>query len=75
MKCPTCVEEGKKSKVYIGETTSTLIMAYEYYDEDGNYHYDDPNIRETRYWCSNRHEWTVRRQRGKIIDETTTSKD
>lgn len=58
MKCPQCVEEGKKSTVYPGYGTRTLIGNYPYYDEDGNYHDHDPNCSTYRYECSNKHIWS-----------------
>jgi hypothetical protein len=58
LKCPECIKEGKKSKVYIGCTTSTLIAPVQYYDEDGNYHSSNPNTMTTQYSCSNGHHWS-----------------
>jgi len=59
MKCPKCVAEGKRSKVYIGVSTSTLVFAAAYYDEDGNFvQPPDPNTHTTQYECTNGHRWT-----------------
>lgn len=58
MKCLQCVKEGKKSKVYIGGSSTTLLGVSRYYDEDGNYHVYDPNIITTNYLCSNGHFWS-----------------
>jgi hypothetical protein len=55
MKCPTCVKEGKKSKVFIGESITTTMAGSAYYDEDGKYHKYDPNVVSTSYRCSNEH--------------------
>jgi hypothetical protein len=58
MRCPECVNEGKKSKVYIGNTEATLLFFYPYYDEDGKFHMNDPNQYTTNYRCNNGHKWT-----------------
>jgi len=65
MKCPKCVEKGLKSCVYVGTTHTTLMYASPYYDEEGNYHYNDPNTRYTEYSCSNGHKWVVSKYQGK----------
>jgi len=57
MKCPTCVEKEKRSKVFIGLSTTTLVMPVQYYDEDGNYQSANPNTTTTHYTCSNGHDW------------------
>ena len=57
MKCPNCISENKKSCVYEGMTTSTLLYFQPYYDEDGKYHYHDLNTSTTHYKCTNNHEW------------------
>ena len=64
MKCPVCVEKGLKSCVYEGGTQTTLMCGQSYYDEDGNYHYNDPNTLTTSYSCSNGHRWSVSTCRG-----------
>lgn len=64
MKCPICVKEGLKSRVYVGGTQATLMYATPYYDEDGNYHSNDPNTRYTDYSCSNGHKWTISEYQG-----------
>ena len=58
MKCSDCVEEGKRSKIYIGGSSSTLLGWLSHYDEDGNRHDHDPNSYSTDYRCSNGHTWT-----------------
>ena len=55
--CPQCQELGLKSCVYVGTQTATLLAAIPYYDEDGNFHYQDPNTYTTSYSCSNGHTW------------------
>ena len=57
MICPTCKKEGKKSKVYPGMGTSTLLFCPPFYDEDGKYHNHDSNRHTTEYSCSNGHKW------------------
>lgn len=57
MKCPECVEQGLKSRMYVGYSTRTLMSAHPFYDEDGNYHHGDPNKTTTNYSCSNGHQW------------------
>lgn len=59
MICPKCKEEEKKSTVYQGISTSTLIGYTSYYDEDGIYHSHDPNSSTTNYSCSNGHCFSV----------------
>jgi len=62
MKCVECVAEGKRSKVNIGMTTVTAAGIHSFYDEDGNIHVHDPNIRSTQYSCSEGHTWTDQRR-------------
>lgn len=57
MKCPRCIEESQKSKVYVGISTSTLLHSPPFYDEEGRFHYHDPNTTTTHYSCSNDHDW------------------
>ena len=56
--CPTCVEEGRKSQINIGQSSTTLMYAAPFYDEEGRYHLHDPNSTRTDYSCSNFHQWT-----------------
>ncbi|GAH86400.1 unnamed protein product [marine sediment metagenome] len=58
MRCPECEKNGLKSKVYVGTSSTTLLASYPYYDEEGNYHCDDPNTITTSYSCSNGHSWS-----------------
>jgi hypothetical protein len=57
MICPQCKAEGKKSHVYPGHSTSTLMYCPPFYDEEGRYHNHDMNTHTTYYRCSNGHEW------------------
>lgn len=60
MICPKCKEENKKSKLYIGiGTTTTAGGMPPYYDEEGKYHYHDPNATTSNYSCSNGHNFFV----------------
>lgn len=67
MKCPICTKKGFKSYVYVGGSMSTLMYAQPYYDEEGNFHCDDPNTTTTSYSCSKGHKWRVASCRGKEI--------
>lgn len=58
-RCPVCVSEGKRSEVYEGMSSGTLLATHSYYDADGKHHYVDPNIVTTRYSCSRGHRFTV----------------
>lgn len=60
MICPKCKKEGKKSRVYPGMGTSTLLFCPPFYDEEGKYHNHDSNTTTTEYKCSNGHKWTER---------------
>jgi len=58
MKCPLCVKEGLKSRIYQGMSVTTCMNFPSFYDEAGHYHYHDRNTITTRYNCSNGHNWT-----------------
>lgn len=55
--CHQCKELGLRSSIYVGITMATAMGISEYWDEDGNYHYDDPNYYTTEYSCSQGHNW------------------
>nr|QBK92723.1 MAG: hypothetical protein LCPAC401_03610 [Pithovirus LCPAC401] len=58
MKCQKCVQEGLTSKVNSQGGGSTTFMGINYfYDEDGRYHYHDPNITTQLYYCDKQHSW------------------
>lgn len=57
MICPSCLSEGKKSLVYPGMASTTLMYCAPFYDEDGKYHHHDANTTTSSYRCSNGHEW------------------
>lgn len=58
MKCKECVKENLKSQVSIGSTTTTCMGYNNYYDEDGKYHFHNPNIVSTEMRCTNGHTWS-----------------
>jgi len=58
MKCKECINEGKKSRISPGMSSTTLAYYQPYYDEDGKYHHHDANITTTEYSCSNGHRWS-----------------
>lgn len=60
MICQQCKKKEKKSNVYIGSSYSTAMCVHSYYDENGEYHSHDPNIRSTSYSCSNNHSWVAK---------------
>lgn len=74
--CPECKKHGMRSTVYRSQWTSaTLMGTYEYWDEDGNYHYVDPNYYTTRYSCSNGHEIVETEREGKTIFSITVTEE
>lgn len=64
LKCPQCIEEGTRSKVYTNGSTSTLLgWRGPYYDEDGEHHSHDPNQVTSHYSCDNGHQFAASRRR------------
>lgn len=61
MKCPVCIQEGKKSRVSDKGSAATLISCPSYYDEDGKQHHHDRNTTTASYSCSNGHNFMVGR--------------
>ena len=61
MKCPECERTGQRSKLYMPTMWSSTAMggSQSYYDEDGELHYHEVNIRSGRAHCSNGHEHSV----------------
>ena len=59
LKCPECVELGLRSTVTVGVGMTTLMNTHQFYDEDGKYHFHDPNHSSTSYTCSQGHEWST----------------
>ncbi len=55
--CLECQKLGKRSLIYIGMSTRTLLAWQPYYDEDGVLHDNDPNKTTTHYSCSEEHKW------------------
>lgn len=63
MKCPTCVTEGKRSRVTPHGRVTTAAAGRTYYDEDGVLHSHDPNRTDSNYSCTYGHRWTTRTYR------------
>ena len=59
MKCPFCIKENKKSFLQNLSGFTTLMCDDSFYDEDGKYHYHDPNKRSNKYSCSNGHQFVL----------------
>ena len=57
MRCPSCVLEGKRSKVRINASTTTAMSSDNFYDEEGRLHSHNPNSVRTYYTCSEGHSW------------------
>jgi len=62
MKCSECVSEGKKSSIHPSPTSFRTAMGglEQYYDEDGEWHYHDPNYTTRQYGCTNGHKWETK---------------
>jgi len=58
MKCPVCVNEGLKSKVYPHFGFVAAAYYPPFYDEEGRLHNHDANVSATDYECSHGHQWT-----------------
>ena len=56
MRCPICVKEGLRSTVQALGAATTDMAVHEYWDEDGQRHYHDPNGHGSSYRCSNGHD-------------------
>jgi len=57
MICQQCKNEGLASIIYVGPTSVTCMAASTYYDENGDFHHNNPNYSITSYKCSNGHQW------------------
>lgn len=59
--CPVCKKEKKKSKFYISQMGTSTLMGFEapFYDEEGKYHYHNPNLSTVQWWCSRGHQGTI----------------
>ena len=60
-KCPVCKKLDQKSSVYDEGCWCTLMNVWSYYDEEGIYHYEDPNYCDCNYRCSEGHHFTERK--------------
>jgi len=56
--CPVCKEHGLKSRVYEVGCMSTLLATHTWYDEEGRFHYENPNRTTCNYTCSNGHHFS-----------------
>lgn len=59
MICEQCKKEGRKSRVYAGTVSRTLMGRQTFWDEEGIPHVHDPNTEHRSYSCSRGHSWTV----------------
>lgn len=58
--CPFCRAMGETSMVSTRQTSPvTLMCDDEYFDEQGNYHYHNPNVRGVIKGCNKGHTWIV----------------
>ena len=58
-RCPQCVREGLKSKFVVeGSELVTDKLKERYYDEEGEHHFHDPNLKVGEWSCSNNHTGT-----------------
>lgn len=74
--CPVCIKLELKSRVYIASSSTTLIPSIDYYDEEGNYHYEITNrINITYYACAQGHKFTGRYTFGYPMIEQFTVTD
>lgn len=62
MKCPTCVNQNKTSKIFLSKPQLQKPDGdiEHYYDEDGNYHIHDETMVVQTYSCTNNHSWSVK---------------
>lgn len=58
--CPECKKAKQKSTVVCLGGTSTLMATQSYYDEEGNFHYHNPNITTMQYECSRGHRFITK---------------
>ena len=65
MKCPVCIKQDLKSKLYGGDSCFiTAMSGGEFYDEGGVSHRHDPNTSSYGYRCSNGHSFIIKRRIG-----------
>ena len=63
MKCPECERQGMVSKLYLQYGPTTDMATHEFYDEEGKYHFHDPNSSTTIFKCTNRHVGAISQSR------------
>lgn len=52
MKCPTCVAEGKTSRLNVRRRVGSKLEVERFWDEEGKLHVHDNTIYAHNYWCS-----------------------
>jgi hypothetical protein len=72
-RCSICEKSKARYRVYCGVTSTTMMGWTPYYDEDGRYISEDPNITSTSYSCSNGHSWGSSIQYGKTHESEATT--
>lgn len=70
MRCPTCVAEGKTSRLDVKRVSPGTAMrvlapavmpSFErFWDEEGKIHVHDHEVRTSVYWCSNGHHHQIK---------------
>lgn len=53
--CGLCQKQGTTSRVYTQGCLRTLMATYSYYDENGEFVFEDPNTTSCNHTCSNGH--------------------
>jgi hypothetical protein len=59
MKCAECVKEGERSTVNDLGGMVTCGYYQPFYDEEGEYHRHDSNLRTNTFRCSRGHLWST----------------
>ncbi len=59
MKCPQCVKDDLRSKMFPGRLNYSVMggTVQQYYDEDGEWHSHDVNAYDSYCHCSQGHKW------------------
>lgn len=75
LKCPVCVQRGYKTVVTEGANFTTLLASYPYYDENGKYHFNNPNVTTTSFSCASGHTFSVSSSLNTNTVSVTSSND
>jgi hypothetical protein len=59
--CPLCQQAGQTSIVRVDCTIRTTLAVQNFADEEGMWHYHDPNVTISHYKCSKDHSWSETR--------------